>query len=169
MLASGITRQAIEEAAASIGVRADVSTINAKGTRHRVKLYPIVPPEAYRVVRSKGCPARTCLAGEPCYHAPRMRRHSDSRGDAPYQRESVGYGNAGRRVHAVCWHGFRDFFRACFERFPDAVFRTSLDVWRGSADFEARFRDSGHRNVGPRIAPVSIVDACRCPDVGCAA
>jgi hypothetical protein len=71
-------------------------------------------------------------------------------------------------VSAVCWHGFRDFFRAVFAQVPEAVFQTAVDTWRGSEDFEARFPASGHRNIGPQIAPVMMADACRCPDRGIA-
>lgn len=145
MYASKVTRETLEHAAYNVGVRADIDTLNSAGTRHRVKLYPDVPARCY---------------------TPRGRRRKGENGDAPYQRESVGWGTAGRRVHAVCWHGFRDYFRAVFEKEPDAIFRTSLDTWRGSADFEARFPASGHKNIGPPIAPIPMADACRCPDRG---
>ena len=141
MLASGICRWELESAAQAIGVTADITEANARGDRWRVKLYPLVPEGAYTKshYRKKGY-----------------------RGDAPYQRVSVGYGTAGRRVHAVCWHGFRDFFRACFAYKPDAVFRTALATWKGAADFEARFEETAYKNIGPAIAPVAIADACKC-------
>lgn len=146
MIASKVNAQTLTDAATAIGVRADVETLNAKGTRHRVKLYPIPPATAYT--------------------ASGRRRKGDA-GDAPYQREAVGFGSAGRRVHAVCWHGFRDYFRAVYRVEPLAVFRTAVDTWRGSEDFEARHRESGFRNIGPPIAPVEMVNACRCPESGC--
>ena len=86
-------------------------------------------------------------------------------GNAKYQRESP----SGRKVHAVCWHGFRDYFRAVYREAPSAVFSTALDTWRGSSDFEARFPASGHKNIGSTFQPCRIVDACRCPDRGHAA
>lgn len=87
----------------------------------------------------------------------------DEDGDRKYQRISP---STGRRVYAVCWHGFRDFFRACFRQAPDAVFQTALNTWRGSEDFELRYRDSGHRNVGSMMAPCSAAEACVCPESG---
>ncbi len=144
MLASNVSRVTLEYAARAVGVRADISPV---GRRFRVKLRPVVTPDML---------------------APSGRRYRDERGDARYQREVVGYGSAGRRVSAVCWHGFRDFFRAVFAQESDAVFRTALDTWRGAEDFEKRFAESGHKNIGPRIAPVCIAEACRCPDRGIA-
>ena len=150
MIASRVTREVLENAAAIVGVRADITSLSAM--RHRVKLYPVVRDEQIRPPRFVGI------------ESPRMRRWTDARGDSKYQRESVGYGTAGRRMHAVCWHGFRDYFRAVYVVRPEAWFRTSVATWRGAVDFEARFRESGYRNIGPPIAPVIMASACRCPE-----
>lgn len=148
MIASKVSREVLESAARSIGVRAEVNTLNTAGTRHRVKLYP----EAY------ADPENRLTA--------RGNRRRDERGDYKYQRTSAGYMQNERRVFAVCWHGFRDYFRAVYAQTPDAVFRTAMDTWHGAADFEDRFRASGHRNIGPQIAPVLAAEACRCPSSG---
>lgn len=87
-------------------------------------------------------------------------------GDRKYQRISASAFQGERRVAAVCWHGFRDFFRACFEIEPDAVFRTALDTWKGSGDFEDRYRESGFRNSGSIAYPIAACQVCRCPDSG---
>ena len=74
------------------------------------------------------------------------------------------YGVSGeRRIWAICWHGHRDFMRAVFRLDPDATFKTSVDTWDGSDDFEARHEFSGHRNIGSMMAPQSYADACHCP------
>jgi len=143
MVASKIGAEVLERAARDVGVRVEINSLSA--TRHRVKVLPDVPSRCYT----------------PAGH----RRKGDA-GDAPYQRESVGYGSAGRRVHAVCWHGFRDFFRAAFEHTPDAIFRTALDTWRGAQDFEARYAFSGTKNIGAPSAPTHFAEACRCPESG---
>jgi len=187
MLASNVTHDVLEYAAHAVGVRAEIAEQSGSGLRHRVKLYPIVPPDAWQIdkSRSRRCPVcgdrvrcaklakdgrriGTCGDAAPAARWANHRRWKDERGDAHYQRESAGYGNAGRRVHAVCWHGFRDYFRAVFSKAPDAVFRTAYDTWRGSDDFEARYRESGHRNIGSPIAPVSAAEACRCLEAGLA-
>jgi hypothetical protein len=153
MIASKVTREVLEVAAATVGVSVDITTLNQRGTRHRVKVNSAPTAANYRTATARdGITYRV--------------RYQDERGDAPYQRESVGYGSAGRRVHAVCWHGWRDYFRAVYQTTPDATFRTVVDTWRGSQDFEARFAASGRKNIGPPIAPVAMADACRCPDRG---
>lgn len=153
MIASHVTRATLESAAEKIGVAVDITTLNTAGTRHRVKVNSAPTESNYRIATARD--GRTYQV-----------RYRDERGDAPYQRESVGYSHAGYRTHAVCWHGFRDFFRAVYASTPCATFRTSVDTWRNAEDFEARFPASGHRNIGPPIAPVPMADACRCPDRG---
>jgi hypothetical protein len=150
MLASKVSRMTLEWAAEIIGVTAEITTLNTRGTRHRVKLLPSTHGNLYRP-RTASRPARS-------------RRWPDERGDTKYQRQSPS--NDERRVHAVCWHGFRDYFRAVFIIEPDASFRTALATWKGSADFEARFRDSGHHNIGSQAFPVTAAEACRCPEAG---
>jgi hypothetical protein len=145
MRASFISREVLESAAAEIGVRAEIDCLNAGGTRFRVKLFPIVPAEA---LTASG------------------RRKRGEKGNAPYQRISTSAFSPGRRVHAVCWHGFRDFFRACFRSAPNAVFYTALDTWRGSEDFESRYAASGHKNAGSKFSPVMWAEACECGEEG---
>lgn len=72
----------------------------------------------------------------------------------------------GRRIHAVCWHGFRDFFRALYEITPDAVAKTALATYAGSEGFEATFSATGNRNIGSQVFPLCIADACLCNDSG---
>jgi len=145
MQAKNITAAQLQAAADEIGVMIDSRPLNAKGTRHQVKVSPRVSQDA-------------CTASG--------RRRSGTAGDTPYQRISASPFNAGRRVHAVCWHGFRDFFRACYARAPETVFRTTLDTWKGQADFEARYPESAAINWGSLAAPVAACNACRCPDTG---
>jgi hypothetical protein len=187
MIASGVTRSTLEYAARDINVQAYITALNEEGTRHRVKLYPTVPNDAWQIdpKRVRLCPVcgervtvrkdittlnghlvGTCGDAAPASRWANGKRWKDERGDSPFQRESVGYGSASRRVHAVCWHGFRDFFRAVYRREPGAVFRTAVATWRGSDDFEARYRASGHKNVGSQAVPVAMAEACRCPDSG---
>jgi hypothetical protein len=73
------------------------------------------------------------------------------------------YGQSGeRRIWAICWHGHRDFMRAVFALDTDATFKTSVDTWDGSDDFENRHEDSAYRNIGSQIAPQQYGHACRC-------
>ena len=186
MYASKVTTETLLAAAREIGVLLDLRALNTKGTRHRIKVNPGTPPESVWQVdrqRPRLCPAcgskvkvinkttdgrlvGSCGDAAPASRWANGRRWKDERGDGPYQRESIGFHTGGRRVRvsAVCWHGFRDFFRAVYRREPGAVFRTSVDTWHGSEDFESRYRESGHRNIGSQAAPVTMASACRCPE-----
>lgn len=144
MQASKVTRDVLESAAREIGVTLEMRALNTAGTRFQVK----VNPGARDGERFESVSGRK---GSPM---------------SKYQRTSASTFSRGRRVHAVCWHGFRDFFRAVYRVAPDATFRTAFDTWKGSEDFESRFRFSGHRNIGSQVAPMMAADACACPDSG---
>jgi len=90
--------------------------------------------------------------------------YKDARGDHKYQRVSVSVFREGRRVHAVCWHGHRDFMRAIFRANPDARIKTGIADYRGSDDFEQKFEATGDRNVGSLMYPMRMRDACKCHD-----
>ena len=60
-----------------------------------------------------------------------------------------------RRIWAVSWRGHRDFMRAVYALDSNATFRTTLDTWRDSQDFEDRHDESGDRNIGSMMAPQS--------------
>ena len=71
-------------------------------------------------------------------------------------------GNDGRRIWAVCWHGHRDFFRALFEKAPDAKVRTTVANYDGREDFEQTYWMTGNRNIGSIIEPLPLRYACDC-------
>jgi hypothetical protein len=70
-----------------------------------------------------------------------------------------------RRVHAICWHGHRDFFRALFLRAPEAVAKTAFAKYTAE-NFEAVFPETGRRNIGSQILPCRACEACDCVDAG---
>jgi hypothetical protein len=159
MIASRVTSETLHSAARLIGVQMDRTNLNPNGTRHRVKLYPDTPQSLYKP--ACGWHKEHYPNGErPC----RCRRLPGEQGDAKYQRTDTG-GND-RRVHAVCWHGFRDFFRAVYRVTPNAKFITAMDTWQNAQDFEARFRETGHKNIGSQMCPMAAAEACRCPESG---
>lgn len=71
----------------------------------------------------------------------------------------------GRRVHAVCWHGHREFFRALFRRVPDADVTTALARYTSPAHFEATF-GATDKNIGSMVEPMQFSEACACPEGG---
>lgn len=140
MTASNITEQQLEAAAAQSGVRIETTPLNQAGTRWQLKVYPSIPADCY---------------------TPGGQRRKGERGNARWQSTKNG-----RRVHAVCWHGFRAFFRAAFELKPDASFRTAMATYKGKEHFEAVHPETGYRNVGSAFYPMQAREACDCWQTG---
>ena len=70
--------------------------------------------------------------------------------------------HSGRRVAALCWHGFRDYFIALFDESPDAVVRTAQATYKGRDGFEASFEATGCVNIGSMAQPMPYFEACDC-------
>ena len=148
MLASNVTEETLRAAAEEIGVRIDMDPKNAKRTRWRVKLLP--------------SRKRTILYTEP------GPRGGGKRYRAKWHRRGLGFpqGSGEHPVNAVCWHGFREFFRAVYRREPNAVFRTAMAIYKGSDGFETTFLATGYKNIGSQMYPVQAREACFCADMG---
>jgi len=86
----------------------------------------------------------------------------DEYGNYKYQRTSSSGFNPERRVHAVCWHGHRDFMRAIFKREPNARIKTMWADYKGSQDFERKFGATAHLNVGSMMYPAYAGSVCKC-------
>ena len=71
----------------------------------------------------------------------------------------------GRRISALCWHGFRDVIARLFKDGATRV-QTVMADYRGLADFEAKFPATGHVNVGSMTEPLEAQDACQCHRTG---
>jgi hypothetical protein len=85
------------------------------------------------------------------------------KGSRPYQRVSADIAfSEGRKVFAVCWHGHRDFMAKVFARYPDARIQTAIADYRGIADFDGKYIDTAHKNVGSIMYPVSAWSVCEC-------
>ena len=156
MIASHVTSEILESAATKVGVRAEIRPLNSKGTRFNVQALP---------GSDSGHVQAGTVAGLAT-SAARIGATPESREMPSISGSRWGLPRPAARVNAVCWHGFRDFFRAVYEQDSAVTFRTAVDTWKNAADFELRFAASGHRNIGPPIAPVCMADACRCPDRG---
>jgi hypothetical protein len=143
MTASNVTRDALEHGARVAGVKLEMRALNATGTRWQVKVNLSVPSDAYTPAgrRKKGRNAVKVL----------------------WQRTSAGYGaKDGQKVHAVCWHGFRAFFRGVYEVAPDARFKTAMATYDGVEGFEATHPGTGYRNIGSQARLVQAREACEC-------
>ncbi|HZC83235.1 MAG TPA: hypothetical protein VE194_02325 [Rubrobacter sp.] len=68
-----------------------------------------------------------------------------------------------RAIRSACYHAYRDFLYAVFERAPRARVVTSLAVYEGPTHFEATHRRISRLNVGSFFEPVRMEDCCDCP------
>jgi hypothetical protein len=75
----------------------------------------------------------------------------------------LGAADKPRRSRHLCAHGHAHPYTAIFERSPNAVIRTALATYKGSAHFLSTFEDVMERNVGSRYYPVRFADSCSCP------
>jgi len=77
-------------------------------------------------------------------------------------RDSYGVGArksaSGRHMPKASWQAHRDVMFALFEQDPDAVLITALATYVGRDDFNAKFEDTGDRNVGSRMEPALLRD-----------
>lgn len=67
-----------------------------------------------------------------------------------------------REIHAVCWHGFRDFFLAVFDEFPNARIDTAMADYRGREDFRRTYPLTASQNVGSIMYPQYADEQCNC-------
>lgn len=67
-----------------------------------------------------------------------------------------------RKVHAVCWHGHREFYAELFVLAPDAVVRTAMAVWTKATLTEDNLSETFRKNIGSQMYPVWAGEACNC-------
>jgi hypothetical protein len=70
----------------------------------------------------------------------------------------------GRRIRALCYHGFRDFITLCFERGATRVKSTAGD-WRSLDQFRADLPGLAQLNIGSQMYPVKMIERCACKEV----
>lgn len=81
-------------------------------------------------------------------------------GTADSKRHGSRLASSGRHGKWLCWHGFRDVFRAVMEVNPEAVVRTGKAVYRGSKGFEDVYPSTGRQNVGSMVEPAYMPELC---------
>ena len=80
----------------------------------------------------------------------------------PIKRHWQRIGHTGRKVHAVCWHGHREFYRECFKFNPHTIIITAIARYNDEQDFAAKYQATGDRNIGSQVEPMQYRDACVC-------
>lgn len=71
---------------------------------------------------------------------------------------------SGRHGRYACWHAYRDVLLSLFRRYPDAIVRTGLAVYRGQEGFLRDYPATGHVNIGSQVQPVTMPALCACED-----
>ena len=67
-----------------------------------------------------------------------------------------------RHTSSACYHAYRDFLYAVFERAPYARAVTSLAVYEGLRNFESTHERTGRLVVGSYFEPIRFADCCDC-------
>lgn len=67
---------------------------------------------------------------------------------------------SGRHGKWLCWHGFRDVFRAVMAVNPDARIKTGKTIYKGRQHFEDTYENTADINVGSMIQPAFMPDMC---------
>lgn len=63
---------------------------------------------------------------------------------------------SGRHMRKASWEAHRDVMAALFDADPDATIKTALATYRGRDDFQAKFPETAHKNVGSIMQPVTF-------------
>jgi len=81
-----------------------------------------------------------------------------------YQRKGF-YNNKNgtpRKVHAICWHGYRDFLIELYKIYSDLRVFTAQITYNNKEDFELKYPDTANINIGSMVQPLSYGNACFC-------
>ena len=82
-------------------------------------------------------------------------------GTADSKRHGSRTSGSGRHGKYLCWHGFRDVFRAVMAINPDAVVRTGIAVYKGSEGFEESYPGTAQNNIGSMFEPAYMPELCK--------
>ena len=81
-----------------------------------------------------------------------------------YQR--TGYYNnkdgSKRKVNAICWHGFRDFFIELYKYNNNFRVVTANITYTSGFDFYKNYNQTGYKNIGSMLEPLEYNKACLC-------
>lgn len=67
-----------------------------------------------------------------------------------------------RRMSSACWHVHRDVMIAIFDMNPNAKLKTSMIYYKGKEHFYDTFEETGKKNVGSQMFPVTLPELCDC-------
>jgi hypothetical protein len=133
MKIKGVSEQAINNAAQSLGFRLDN-------------------------VRQKGNYTLFVLRMATRTPSPKERREFPNHPFLRYRK----HGHCREYTFAVCFHGHKEFMDKIFEINPCAVIRTCKAVYLGQTDFANKYDNVGHSNAGSMMNPIQYMDMCDC-------
>ena len=67
-----------------------------------------------------------------------------------------------RKVNAICWHGFRDFFIELYQHNSNLRVVTANATYQNSFDFYKNYNQTGYKNIGSMVEPLEYNKACLC-------
>jgi len=69
-----------------------------------------------------------------------------------------------RKVNAICWHGFRDFFKELYKHYSTLRVVTANTTYTSIFDFYKNYNQTGYKNIGSMIQPLQYNKACLCDE-----
>ena len=69
-----------------------------------------------------------------------------------------------RKVNAICWHGFRDFFIELYKHYSTLRVVTANTTYTSIFDFYKNYNQTGYKNIGSMIQPLQYNRACLCDE-----
>lgn len=82
-------------------------------------------------------------------------------GTADSKRHGSRTAASGRHGKYLCWHGFRDVLRGCFDINPEARATTMKAVYNGKQGFEDTYPSTAQQNVGSLFQPAYAPELCK--------
>jgi hypothetical protein len=70
----------------------------------------------------------------------------------------------GTPIRSACWHAYRDYLYAIFERVPKATVHVLGGTYRGVVDFEAKYRLTGGQNMRSYLEAFPFDGMCNCEE-----
>jgi len=67
-----------------------------------------------------------------------------------------------RKVNAICWHGFRDFFIELYKYNDSLRIVTANTTYTSVFDFYKNYNQTGYKNIGSMLEPLEYNKACLC-------
>ena len=131
-----------------------------------MKVYNIKNTNFSEILKHVSTKLNICVDSNPisknCYRVKLVKQKENKN----YQR--TGYYNnkdgSKRKVNAICWHGFRDFFIELYKYNDSLRIVTANTTYTSVFDFYKNYNQTGYKNIGSMIQPLQYNKACLCDE-----